>query len=257
MKKLDNLQIAKELIFLAWTYNAKKKKEDSKIIIEKIESYKKDIDTTEKNHKTILNFIEDIKNDLLSWKEINLDSSSSDEYIENYFITKNEIDIYNNLILLKQYREVFDILQAKDRDFEKVRNLITEINLNYIKSLKELNSKNIAKNLLIFTIFTRNLPTEAFARLHAILAKFTMLKEEKKIVTTMSKSYNAFIKQIVSDWMEFFKTKTYNYNFLHYKFNWTELEVKDTITNASKIWYRSGNPDYEYQKILSNITKKD
>ena len=73
----------------------------------------------------------------------------------------------------------------------------------------------------------------------------------------MSKSYNAFIRQIVSDWMEFFKTKTYNYNFLHYKFNWTELEVKDTITNASKIWYRSGNPDYEYQKILSNITKKD
>ena len=257
MKKIDNLKIAKELIFLAWTYNTKKKKEDSKIIIEKIESYKKDIDTTEKNHKTILNFIEDIKNDLLSWKEINLDSSSSDEYIENYFITKNEIDIYNNLILLKQYREVFDILQTKDRDFEKVRNLISEINLNFNKSLKELNSKNIAKNLLIFTIFTRNLPTEAFSRLHSVLAKFTMLKEEKKIVSTMSKSYNAFIRQIVSDWMKFFKTKTYNYNFLHYKFNWTEIEIKDTVTNASKIWYRSGNPDYEYQKILSNITKKD
>jgi len=257
MKKLDNIKIAKELIFLAGTYNAKKKKEDKQLILDKIAGFKKEINMDEKNYTTVLSFIEDIQNDLLYWREINIDKSSSDEYIENYFITKNEIDIYNNLILLKQYREVFDILQAKDRDFEKVRNHINEINLNFNKSLKELNSKNIAKNLLIFTIFTRNLPTEAFARLHAILAKFTMLKEEKKIITTMSKNYNAFIRQIVSDWMEFFKTKTYNYNFLHYKFNWTELEVKDTITNASKIWYRSGNPDYEYQKILSNITKKD
>gem|GEM_PF-6290221 len=65
MKKLDNIKIAKELIFLAGTYNAKKKKEDKQLILDKIAGFKKEINMDEKNYTTVLSFIEDIQNDLL------------------------------------------------------------------------------------------------------------------------------------------------------------------------------------------------
>jgi len=109
-------------------------------------------------------------------------------------------------------------LQTNDRDFVKVKKLINDINNNFILNLKMLDSKDIAKNLIIFTSFTRNLPTEAFSRIYAIISKFTMLKEEKKIISTMSKKYNLFVKNIVNESIKCFKSKKYNYKFLHYKF---------------------------------------
>ncbi len=256
MNNNDILKIGKEIIFFAATYEYNKEKIDYKETLEKIKKYKLKLNNDDKYSKIVLWFLNDIEDDIISGRKINIDSSKSDNYLENYFLTKNEINIYNNLILKDKYREFFDILQKDNIDLEKVKKIIIEINNNFLKTINQLDSKIIAKNLLIFTLFTRNIPSEAFIRLDAIISKFSELKEEKKKLSTMSKKYNLFLKQVVSDWINFYKSKTYNYNFLNYKFISWELEINNNSSDASKIWFRSGNPDYEYKKILFSITKK-
>lgn len=256
MQKEEILKIAKEIIFFTATYEHKKNTIDTKEVLEKLKKYREKINWEDKYSKTVLWFITDIEWDIIDGRKVNIDSSKSDDYLENYFLTKNEISIYNNLILKDKYREIFDILQKDNIDLEKAKKIIIEINNNFLNTINQLDSKIIAKNLLIFSLFTRNLPSEAFIRLDAIISKFSELKEEKKKISTMSKKYNLFLKQVVSDWIRFYKSKTYNYKFLNYKFISWELEINNNSSDASKVWFRSGNPDYEYKKILFSITKK-
>ncbi|MDD3144624.1 MAG: hypothetical protein PHV23_00775 [Candidatus Gracilibacteria bacterium] len=256
MENNDTLKIGKEIIFFAATYEYNKNKINLKEALEKIKKYKSKLNNDDKYSKTVLGFLNDIEDDIVSGRKINIDLSKSDDYLENYFLTKNEINIYNNLILKDKYREIFDILQSNNIDFEKVKKCIIKINNKFLNTINQLDSKIIAKNLLIFTLFTRNLPSEAFVRLDTIISKFSELKEEKKKLSTMSKKYNLFLKQVVSDGINFYNSKTYNYNFLNYKFVSGELEINNNSSDASKVGFRSGNPDYEYKKLLFSITKK-
>lgn len=257
MKKEEILKIAKELIYLSWTYDAKQNKENKDDILKKLDWYINELKNNDtKFANTILEFVEDIKWDILSWRKLNIDNLKSDEYLENYFITKNEVIIYNNLILKNDYREFFDEIYKKEKDIKKIKENIKNIKINFYKNLKKISSKNIAKNLLIFTLFRRDLPSSAIRRLYESLDNFWDLSVELDIIKQIQIDYNIFLNSIISHWKEFYSKNTFNTNFLHYKISqdWN-IEIKDNFTDASKWFFRSWNPRYEYKNLLWNIKR--
>jgi hypothetical protein len=257
MKKEEILKIAKELIYLSWTYDAKQNKESKETILKKLDEHINNLKNNDtKFANTVLEFVEDIKWDILAWRKLNIDNLKSDEYLENYFITKNEVIIYNNLITKQDYRIFFDEIFKKDKDIKILKESINNIKINFYRNLKKINSKNISKNLLIFTLFRRDLPSSAIKRLKESLNNFWELSVEIEIVNKMEIDYNIFLNEIISYWKDFYSKNNFNVNFLHYKISqdWN-IEIKDNFTDASKWFFRSWNPRYEYKNLLSNIKK--
>lgn len=241
MKKEKIIEIWKKLIHLAWT-NSKWIRNDKKLL-EQIESYESELgwDKT-KYSNVILWFIKDLKSDLLAWRELNIDSIDSDEYLENYFITKNEVQIFNNLIPKKEYRLLFD---KKTKNHNEIYQIIEK---QFLKQLKSLNSKNIAKNLLIFTLFNKDKPLDWLSRIKLISSKINLdiAKINKLIIL-----YKNFIKQVYVDWVTFYKKEQFNYKFI--KFSWDNIDSKSK--DASKVWFRSWNANFEFKQLLIRLKK--
>ena len=103
---MNNIDIIKKIL-VEITINKWK----NKIILEKIEEIKKSVDEKDKVYKDlVLEFIEEIKDDIKSGREINIDSTNNDEYTTNYFETKIQIQKYNSIIKETEYREIIKII---------------------------------------------------------------------------------------------------------------------------------------------------
>lgn len=247
MNKEQLIKLTKELIFIAATYDKKDKSELSNVS-KKLEAYKQKINSNEKYFQVAISFIDDIVDDIKNNREISLDNTKSDDYLENYFITKNEVNIYNELIDINLYNKIIE-----EKDLETIKKLISEIEQNYYKNIIKLNTKNISKNLLIFTLFKRNIVTELIIRLYNKIEKNGQLYEEKNKLATISKNYKSFLKEIYNYSNIYLRNWKFNTHFLEYKFNNWALELKDSYTDASKVWIRNWNRFFEYAMILKNI----
>ena len=170
---MDNkiIQIWKEVIYLAAKYTNYSEKE-KKNILSKFDEYKKEIWTNDdKYSNTILWFIQDLESDIQENRKLQIDSIMHDDYLENYFVTKREINHYNNLLNSNIYREIFDEFYW-DKNKDKILELAKKLSLNFEEEYKKINSKDIAKNLLMFSYFDKKIISEWLKNLYKI---FTLL----------------------------------------------------------------------------------
>lgn len=244
MKKQEIIEIWKELIILAWTYDSSKTKKSRQEIIDKLDNYKSKLSkNNSKYSNTVSSFIIDLKDDLLLWKKLNIDSINNDDYIENYFISKNEIIYFNNLILKNEYRLLFE------KDTKNQKELYERLYKNFIKNLKLLNSKNIAKNLLIFTLFKRVKPMESLYRINLLFSQ--KLKNKDLVLKNLEliKLYKLFTTKVFENWIEIYNRWKYNYKFMKLNNN----DFDSIISDASKAKFRSWNPKFEYKELLKKL----
>ncbi len=248
MKRKEILDIAKELILITVKYRKIKNTKDKEKILNIFSNYESKL----KNNKTkyaeiILGFLLDLKDDLKSWRELNIDNSSSDEYLENYLLTKNELKIYNNLIIKDSYKIIFDELNKKKFNNKLIDKNLDLIIKNFIKNLKLLNLKLIAKNLLIFTYFERQIAKDYLINLYL----FLKTPNQKRKINDLIVLYNEKIKEIKSYAINYYIKNDFNYKYLWFKnVDWKTI-LHNNIVDTSKTRERTGFYKYEYKKIIN------
>ena len=250
MKKQEILDIAKQLILIAWKYSKVKNQNEKEKILKIFSDYEKELnkDNT-KYSKTILWFLIDLKDDLLSGRELNIDNLKTDEYLENYLLITRELRYYNSLILEENYRIIFDELNKKKINNKIIEENLEEIRKNYISQIKKLNSKLIAQNLLIFTSFDRKIPKKYLLNLYLHLKT----KKQKNIVLNLIAIWTKVIDEVKQYGVEFYKTNKFNYKYIWYtNINWKSV-LNDKIVDCSKINYRTWFTKEEYLKLLKSL----
>jgi len=250
MKKQEILDIAKELILISAKYFWKITEENKKKLFNKFDEYEKKLEKDNtKYSKTILEFVLDLKNDLLSGRKLNIDKISSDEYLENYLITKNELKIYNSLIDLKIYREIFDGLNTKNYNNKKIDELLEKFIKNFLKNSKKLNSKIIAQNILIFTSFDRIIASKYLKNLYLFLNE----NSQKQKILDLINFENRKIFKVKQYSIKFYQKNNFNYKYLGFKnINWKTI-LSEKIVDCSKIEERTWLAKYEYKKLLKQL----
>ncbi len=250
MKKQEILDIAKQLILIAGKYSKVKNQNEKEKILKIFSDYEKQLnkDNT-KYSKTILWFLLDLKGDLLSGRELNIDNLKTDEYLENYLLTTRELRYYNSLILEENYRIIFDELNKKKINNKIIEENLEEIRKNYISQIKKLNSKLIAQNLLIFTLFERKIPKKYLLNLYLHLKN----EKQKNIVLNLIAIWTKVINKVKQYWIEFYKTNKFNYKYIWYtNINWKSV-LNNKIIDCSKINHRTWFAKEEYLKLLKSL----
>lgn len=245
---MNNIDIIKKIL-VEITINKWK----NKIILEKIEEIKKSVDEKDKVYKDlVLEFIEEIKDDIKSNREINIDSTNNDEYTTNYFETKIQIQKYNSIIKETEYREIIKIINSKNIDIKNINKNLEKIEKNYISKIKGLDTKIISKNLLIYTTFERKNHLQALNRLGLIFEKIGFYEWLKRI-NNLIKLNNKIIEKIKIEAIKNLKNNSFNYKYISFKKDVIWYTLSDNITDTSKYMYRSWNPSFEYRNIIKKI----
>lgn len=130
--KEKNIDLIKKLL-LEITVN----KNNRETLLQHIIKIENDLDKKSKYYEMAKGFIDDIKLDIKSWNDINIDSTNNDEYIDNYFTTKLETKKYNKLILESNYKKIFEITYSNKINIKEIIDLYIEIEENYIKYSKK------------------------------------------------------------------------------------------------------------------------
>lgn len=245
--KENNIDLIKKLL-LEITVN----KNNIETLSQHIVKIENDLDKKSKYYGMAKGFIYDIKLDIKSWNDINIDSTNNDEYIDNYFTTKLETQKYNKLILESNYKKIFEITYSNKVNIKEIIELYIEIEENYIKYSKKINTSIIAKNLLIFSSFNKKNPNQALNRLWELFISL-WLKELVKRVNKLTEINNSINYKIKEKAKSFLKEETYNYKYISFKKNGIWYSISDKIIDTSKHMYRTWNPKYEYKKIINNI----
>lgn len=243
MKKEEILDIAKKLIVISVKYKTKISKKEKEEILNIFYDYEEKLknDNT-KYAKTVLWFLLDLKDDLNNNRKLNIDKISSDEYLENFLVTKNEVLIYNNLILEKSYRKIFDeLIWTKNNKIieEELKKIID----NFETKIKKLNLKIISKNLLIFVYLKEKNIGNYLKELYIFLNKINQKQEILKLI----KKYKNINLEIKKYSIEYFKKWDFNYKILKLK-----KEALKFI-DITKTWYKTWNPKYEYKKLIKKL----
>jgi len=222
-----------------WEKNLKEK------ILQKFNNYENQLkkDNT-KYSKTILEFVLDLKWDLENNRELNIDKLNTDEYLENYLLVKDELNIYNSLINQDIYRKIFDKINEK----KDISDLFLKFQKQYYQNLKKLNTKIIAKNLLIFTCFKRSITKKYLMNLYL----FTSW-ENKEVIKKMILDWNFQISEIKKLAINYYKKNNFNYKYIWFQnINWKSI-LNDKIIDCSKFKERTWKPRYEYKKLILGL----
>ncbi len=249
MKKQEILDIAKELIKISAKFAVVKDIKQKRKLLKIFENFEeKLVSDKTKYSKTILGFLLDLKEDLESWKKLNIDNLSSDEYLENYLLVKHELNTYNKLIDINAYRIIFNELNKKNPNNKIIKENLEEFINIFVLNLKELNLKVIAQNLLIFISFDRIIAKKYLKNL------FIYLKDnEKQKIYNLLILYNNWLKKIKDYSIYYYRSWKINYKYLGFKNeNWKTI-LDDKIIDYSKIWERTGFVKYEYLKLIKLI----
>ncbi len=255
MTKTEIINIGRDLILKAGLL---KKPTDTQKqqFLKLLNNYEKQLENEDNKYvEVILGFIHDIRGDIEEGREINIDTIKDDEYVENYFIIKHELDNFNNLINEDVYEDIFDELRKKSYEKKDIAQLVKKLETQFRAHFKQLSSKNIAKNLLIFTLFERKLPMPALKRLHTFLIWHNDLWEEANVINELKRDYTDFLTATYVDSKDCYKKITMNYKFIRYTHDETTKQMKMwlSIEDACKWELRSGNAKFEYWEILKKM----
>lgn len=253
MTKAELVNIWRDLILKAWLLK-KPTEEQKKKFLKLLASYEQKIAwDTSKYSQVVLSFIQDIRGDIESWREINIDSIDDDEYLENYFIIKHELDNFNRLINKESFKIIFLELKKKKYDETNLKKAIHALDKQFQQAFKKLSYKNIAKHLLIFTTFERNLPTPALHKILDFIEKDPILSNETILMRRLEASYKDFLRDFYNECLACLKSKKISYKFIRYTLKDWKTTMSLKYEDASSIGLRSGNPEYEYTQILKKM----
>lgn len=255
MDKTEIIRIWRDLILKAWLLKKATPIQKEKFL-KLLASYEKKLTKdTHKYSQIVLWFIYDIRDDLESNREINIDSISDDEYIENYFVTKHELDNFNQLIDQESFKIIFSELQKKEINKKKIDTAIKSIQSCFNSHFKKIHQKNLAKNLLIFTTFERTLPLPALERLIAFMIQHESLNQDVLILKRIVRSYKEFLRNFYKICLSCYQTKKIHCKYIAYT---KDADGKLTLDlkahDASKYGLRSWSPTYEYKELLLKMT---
>ncbi len=251
MKKQEILDIAKELILIAWKYNKVPTKSEKTKLLNIFSKYEdKLLKNKTKYSEVIFWFLLDLKSDLENNRILNIDNLNTDEYLENYLLTKNELKIYNSLILESSYRKIFNELNKNQKqDLKIITRELDKFSKNFITNTKKLNTKVIAKNLLIFTCFERKIIKKYLINLYHYLKN----NKQKRIVLELIKEWNIILADVKKYSINYYKKWNFNYKYIWFKnIDWKSV-LNDKIIDCSKYWERTWFQEKEYLKLIKSL----
>lgn len=255
MTKAEIINIGRDLILKAGLLKKPTTIQKEKFL-KLLDNYEKKLQNqSSKYTKVIISFIHDIRSDILEDREINIDTIQDDEYIENYFVTKHEIDNFNNLINTELYEIIFDELRKNKHNKQIIIQSVKKLDTQFRSHFKKISYKNISKNLLIFTTFERQLPMPALKRLHKFLLKHDEFSNESVIIDRLERAYKEFLRVTYDCCEECYEKDLINYKFIRYTHDDTtkKLSMSLNLEDASKSELRSGNPKFEYTELLKKM----
>jgi hypothetical protein len=236
MTKAEIINIGRDLILKAGLLKKPTASQKEKFL-KLLDTYEKELQEQSSRYtKVIMRFIHDIRSDILEGREINIDTIQDDEYIENYFVTKHEIDNFNNLINIELYETIFDELRKNKHDKKVVIQSVKKLDIQFRSHFKKISNTNISKNLLIFTTFERKLPMPALNRLHKFLLNYDEFSNESIIIDRLERAYQEFLRVTYDCCEECYKKHQINYKFIRYTHNNTTKKITMSLNleDASK-----------------------
>ncbi len=248
------IQIWKEIIYLAAKYTNYSQDEKVKIL-KKFWEYKSQLNNKNcKYTQTVLWFIRDLENDIIENRKLEIDTIQHDNYLENYFISKREINHYNKLIDTDIYREIFDEFY-NNKNPEKILQLTQKLWQHFIEEYKNISAENIAKNLLIFSDFDKKIISQALKNLYKI---FTLLPNNSQLFLELRKInslYYSLIQEVYRYWVSNYNKEEYNIFYMKFI---TKIKNNQKIHHLEKIDasrqdFRTWNPKYEYKQLLIKL----
>lgn len=253
-KKL--IEIWKDLVYKAWIYSKITDEKEKKDLLALFDGYEKELKTDKSKYaQTVLWFVIDLKGDLLSWRELKIDNTLADEYINSYFVTTREVKYFNLLLNEKIFNSIFEQVNKKEIDKNIISTNVIILDSTFRKTLKKLSSDVIAKNLLIFTLFNTNKPIPALKRLVLSLSKKQGFEKEVIILKKLIITYKKIIVEVKEKWIKILSKKDFNFKYLKFSNNTEDwkVSVDIKISDASKEDFRSHNPEFEYRNILKKL----
>jgi len=251
MKKQEILDIAKELILISGKYSKIADESEKTKLLNIFNKYEKQLlEDNTKYSEVILWFITDLKSDLENNRILNIDNLNTDEYLENYLLIKNELKIYNWLILESSYRKIFNELNKKTKQDKKIISWeLDKIIKNFNLNIKKINTKVIAQGLLIFTSFERKILKKYLLNLYNFLEN----TNEKNKILELIKIGNKLLLEVRNFSIEYYKKWNFNYKYIWFtNINWKSV-LNDEVINSSKYWNRSWFEKKEYLKLIKSL----
>lgn len=253
MKQAEIINIGRDIILRAWLLKkwSQKQKEEFLELLQDYEEKLKNISDSSAN--VILWFIYDLKDDIQTWKDLNIDNIEDDEYLENHLIVKNELTHFNSLIDQESFKKVFEELNKKEIQIQEIRKAIQKIYAGFEFHFSKISQENIAKNLLIFTQFERKLPIPALNRLLRFMEKYPELWAERILIDRLERTYKNFLRTFYNECLKCLKEKNINFKFIRFSRQNNNLCMCLNCEDASSFGLRSGDPYFEYAEILKKM----
>jgi len=248
------IEIWKEIIYIAGRYSVYTDQEKESIL-NKFKKYKKALHKDSSQYSnTVLEFIIDLEWDIKAGRKLQIDNVDHDDFLENYFVTQREISHYNNLINEDLFIEIFEEVK-----WSKNIQILTEktkiLEANFINEIKLISHDNIAKNLMIFTLFERKITAKALKRLYSFITMIPWNEECSIILRNMISLYYTLIQEVYKSGIKCFYEWNYNVYYMRFLSEVIDWEKVKNLKkyNSSQMDFRTWNPKYEYKILLKKL----
>lgn len=248
------IEIWKKVIYISAKYS-NYNKEEKEVLLNEFQKFKNELLWKKSEYsETVLWFIQDLEGDIRSNRPLEIDTIEHDNYLENYIVTKKELNHYNNLINEEIYINIFKKIN-NNFDIKNIHNDIIELEKIFLSEIEKISAKNIAKNLLIFTLYERKITSQALKRLYNFLLQIPEAKESLIRIRSMISKYYTLIQEVLMESVNYYNKKEYNVTYMRFikesNKNWIKKHLKKY--NSSQQNYRTWNPEYEYKYLLKKL----
>lgn len=248
------IEIWKEIIYIAGKYSVYTDQEKDKIL-DKFKTYKKDLKKDSSQYSnTVLEFILDLEWDIKAGRKLQIDNVDHDDFLENYFVTQREISHYNNLINEDLFIDIFEEVNW-NKNIGLIESKIKSLEVIFTKEIQLISHKNIAKNLMIFTLFERKIAAKALKRLYSFVMMIPGNEESSIILRKMISSYYTLIQEVYKSGIKNFYEWTYSIYYMRFLYeivNWEKIKQLKKY-NSAQMDFRTWNPKYEYKILLKKL----
>ncbi len=250
MKVSEIIKTWKEIVYIAGVYKNYKKSEKLKIE-KKLKNYKIKLEkNTDKYSKKLISFLDDLLWDLAENKALQIDKIFEDDFIWNYYNTKKQVEIYNNLLDSLKYEKIISMKNLWENN-----KLLDDVYLNFKTNYNKLSVQKISSSLLIFTIFSYKSPKNSLIRLYNFRNIYKFSSKSVKKLKKMLDFYDLFLEKIYKFWLINLKNNKINYKYIKASKNKTNnnISINFSLKDASKEKWRTGLYKEEYKEILRNL----
>lgn len=244
------LELWKQIIYISGFYKHYKKSDKEKIV-KKLESFKAKLSkNNDKYSKKLIWFLDDLLWDLAKNKPLQIDKIFEDDFVGNYYNTKKQVEIYNNLLDEKLYEKIISM-----KNLEKNNDFLDKIYETFKKNYNILDKKLISSSLLIFTTFDYKSPKKDLVRLYNFRNIYKLSEKSIQKIEKILKYYELFLEKIYNFWLENLEKNTIAYKYIKASKNKTNenIAIDFKLVDVSKENGRTWFYKEEYKEILRNL----